>query len=121
MTSEPMNTQSDEYIIEQIVEDCYAELPKDWVGLWQIAAYIQDAYPTADWKRLRCLGLRVGQQLLRDPRVRAGRPSTTLVRGFDAWPLTAQASLERIGHEWDVLGRNPNIDEICWFDLEQCS
>ena len=105
-----------EQTIEGIVADCYAEFPVDWVGLWQIGARVERACPEIGWDGVRMHGLDVVQRLLSDPRVCAGRPSVTVARGFDAWPLTASESIERIAREWEALQRSPNIDEICWFD-----
>jgi len=113
-----MDRSSVESELQRIVADCYAEFPRDWVGLWEISDSLVAAYPTATWLEVRTLALEVVQRLLADPRVHAGRLSAATASGFDPWPLTTEESMQRIVTEWEVLGRNPHIDEICWFDLD---
>ena len=38
--------------------------------------------------------------------------------GCIAWPdQSPEAVLGRIRHEWEALGREPNLGDICWFNL----
>lgn len=34
--------------------------------------------------------------------------------GFCRWRLPIEECLNRVEHEWNVLGRNPSLGEICW-------
>ena len=36
-------------------------------------------------------------------------------QGFDRWDLSVQETMDRITHELDELGREPEIGEIVWF------
>jgi hypothetical protein len=99
-----------EEIVEQVVAECYGELPWDWGGLWQIAASIQIDHQDANWEEVRTIGLGVVERLLADPHVHAGQFTGT---GFDVWPLTPQESMDRIAQEWSLLQRSPTINEIC--------
>src|SRR3954465_9726050 len=35
-------------------------------------------------------------------------------RRLRLWPMTPPECLERIEREWNALGRNPTLSEICW-------
>lgn len=35
-------------------------------------------------------------------------------RRLELWPLSPEKILERVEREWNALGRNPTISEICW-------
>lgn len=76
-----------EQTVDRIVADCYFEFSRDWLGFWQIATSVEAAHPAAGWQDIRERTLEVVRRLLVDPRVHAGRPSTTITGGFDPWPL----------------------------------
>ena len=36
---------------------------------------------------------------------------------FRKWDLPIQEGLNRVEHEWNALGRNPTLWEICWLQI----
>jgi len=37
--------------------------------------------------------------------------------GFHKWDLPIEACLSRVQREWNALGRNPSLGEICWLQI----
>ncbi len=101
--------------LERIASGVVAELPDDFVGLWQIVGAVRRLFPDVDTARVRVLTMEVVERLLSERRARAGMPAAD-GRGFASWDLPAQQVLARIDQEWDALAREPDIGEIVWFD-----
>jgi hypothetical protein len=87
----------------------------DHVGLWEIVRAVREDLGVRDWDEVRRVTLQLVWSLLRDRGMIAGRPSLDW-RGFIPWQLTAEESVRRIEEEWTVLGRDPSLWEIVWFD-----
>ena len=37
--------------------------------------------------------------------------------GFHKWEMPIEESLGRVEREWNALGRNPSLGEICWLQI----
>jgi hypothetical protein len=97
--------------IEKDAEEAYLESSEDYVGLWQIihrvkrrknptTSIMDDALGVV--RALLARGLKVGN-LNRDG-------------GFEPWDdQYPDAVVSRIRSEWAALGKDPSIDDICWF------
>jgi hypothetical protein len=36
------------------------------------------------------------------------------IRGFRKWRMSPDRAIARVRQEWEALGRNPSVGEICW-------
>ena len=63
----------------------------------------------------RELGMRLVRDLVMNDRLVPG--FLTDAAGFDPWPLDPPAAVARRDHEWRQLGMDPNVSDICWFNL----
>ena len=101
--------------LEQIVKDFVLEASEDNVGLWRIVNAVRHEFGEADEARVQAISLKVVEELLNH-----GLEVVDYYqgRGWARWPdQDAQAILARIDREWNVLGREPNLGDICWFSL----
>jgi hypothetical protein len=86
---------------------------EDHLGLWWLIGYFQDLPDSADRRRET---LKFVEQLLGSGWFEPGFPTSDGV-GFEAWKLSPEESLDRIGREWDELGHEPNIGDVVWLNL----
>jgi len=106
--------------LEQIAKDFVLEANGgDYVGLWQIVNAIGHEFGIADEAYVRTAALRIVEDLLG-----RGLEAVDLVAGGGCIPWGEKEPKQvicRIEREWDDLGREPNIGEICWFNLPKTS
>ena len=101
--------------LESLKSRFIAESHEDWVGLWQLVKAVREKLRVTDPIELRRLTLELIEQLV-EAGLKPGQ-SPYAPGGFQLWPeVTIEAILQRIEREWDALGREPNISDICWFD-----
>lgn len=43
----------------------------------------------------------------------------TEVKGFEAWDIPLEQSLQQIESEWCALLEGPDLGDICWFKLTE--
>lgn len=98
----------------EMAKELIAEVHADEVGLWFIVARIRDEVGDADPDRLQRETLECIELMLASGKVSAGshRPDG---RGLEPWHGDQQDILNRIAHEWNELGRIPDIGEIVVF------
>jgi hypothetical protein len=104
-------TMTTEDAIERFVE----EGREDHVGLWQIIRAVREDLGIIDAEEVRRATLGMVEELLREGRMRPGRPTLDW-RGFEPWRLSPGEALHRIDREWHALGREPSLWEVVWFD-----
>ena len=84
-------------------------------GLWEIIKVIREDMGVQESSEIRRLSLEVVRGLL-DSGMRVGPSPYTTQGEFAPWPEnTADKVLTRITHEWNALGREPNIPDSPWF------
>ncbi len=111
-------------MLDQYIEAKVAESEIDWIGLRQLLGYssrIDDLTRNSDSKAntlaLVAAMLRRGFQAV-DLRIADQSDRMIAV----PWPDQSPAMvLDRIDREWSALGRDPNLWEVCWFDLPQAA
>jgi hypothetical protein len=89
----------------------------DYVGLWEVFSVTRRELPETDGSSIRRAVMEVVSNLLEKGLMRAGFP--TRGGGFDPSDETPEETLTRIEHEWDRLGREPDVGDIVWFDLTE--
>jgi glycine/D-amino acid oxidase-like deaminating enzyme len=83
------------------------------IGLWWIADDIRQLNPGASEEEIRRETLRALRPLLSQGLLRA----VNLFPGgvYQPWDGSVEEQLARIGLEWALLGRPPDIGDIVWF------
>ncbi|MCX5516527.1 hypothetical protein OSH05_23620 [Kaistia algarum] len=90
------------------------KVEQDLIGLWQIVDRVRETSPELAGERLVSESL----NLVRDMLVvgfKAGS-SPYAPNGFKLWPnKDTDAIVEKIGQDWALLGRDPDLADIVWF------
>lgn len=103
-----MSTPQTAKILEALAEEC----KEDYVGLWEVVKQVRRAFPDAEAGEIQAISLDLVRDLLRSGQAVAGDLSNE--GQFLDWRLDVDRAVERIGEEWDRLGRDPNISEVVW-------
>src|SRR5438067_12551700 len=93
-------------------KDVRRECAEDYVGLWWLPGTVLHHLPTASEADRKSLSLQIVEQLLADPNVVVGQFHEM---EFQPWTNTAKEAYDRISKEWDALGKEPGLGDICWF------
>lgn len=116
---EKLNSQSDvmddTVVIDGATRATLQLAKSDYVGLWQVIWELREHHGITDKAERRRLTLKIIDKLLREGLevVDFNRD-----RGWERWPdQDPRTVIARVEHEWDVLGQEPNLGDICWFDL----
>jgi hypothetical protein len=106
---------SDDDVISDVVRELQMDIEDDYVGLWEVPRHLHQRVRDTDEVEIRRLAEQVIRRLVVDVGWRVGeifgRPGFTPWEGDDV--------VERVMKAWDELGREPNLYEICWFDLPE--
>ncbi|MXP65650.1 hypothetical protein E0493_20070 [Roseomonas sp. M0104] len=87
---------------------------EDWVGLWEISDYLKEGAQSKD-KFLMAKSLMIIERMLSLGFLVGSLDESAT---FQPWAdQDVSVALQRIAHEWQLLGRAPAMYEICWFDL----
>lgn len=100
--------------LNQLKADLLVECKDDHVGLWTLIKCVRLDLGVTDPAEVRRVTLELVVEFLESGLVQAGFP-TADGRGFKRWDLSPEQVVARIEHEWDALGREPNIGDIVWF------
>ena len=104
--------------IAELKEELLREAAEDHRGLWVLPWSLREELGIEDPEERRLITLRMVSGLLEAGLVRAGFPTPDGL-GFEPWAETVDEAMARIAHEWDALGREPDIGEIAWFDITE--
>jgi hypothetical protein len=89
----------------------------DYVGLWTVAFWVRDELGLAKENQdaVRAESLRLLEPLLLGGYIAVGDSPYRSVTRFDVWDLDPKDAIERIEREWRRLGKEPGMNDICWF------
>lgn len=109
--------EKDKKTPEQIIDSYEKAVTEDSIGLWEVFADARWDVEANEGKTTQAVTLDlVGRMLSRG--FRAGYMADN-ERGFEAWPdQNPNSVIRRIEAEWNELGRDPTISDICWFDRD---
>jgi hypothetical protein len=98
---------------EQIIGSYEKAITEDYIGLWEVVHSAKHVLKSRE-DNVQAVTLDLVKRMLaRD--FRAGYLAKS-GSGFNPWPdQNAESVLRRIKAEWDELGHEPNISDICWF------
>lgn len=105
----------DTAVIDEIVSVLLQEANSDYLGLWKVVWELEEHHGVTDEAEKHRLTLRVIDRLLKE-----GLEVVDFYRGrgWARWPdQNPEAVLARIEREWDALEHEPNLGDICWFNL----
>lgn len=102
-------------LAEELLEDLVEEGREDHIGLWEIVRAVREDLEVSDTAEVRQVALQLITTLLQRGSMQAGFP-TPDGRGFIPWKSGHDETIDRIGRGWDLLGRDPTIGEIVWFN-----
>jgi hypothetical protein len=94
------------------------ESKDDIIGLWSILWEVKHHMPDISQSAAKTTTLKIVRRLIEERGLVAGRPERG-GRSFIRWNLSTEETLKRIEHEWEELGREPNIGEIVWFVMPE--
>ncbi len=107
---------ADKLTPEQLIQSYEDSIADDYVGLWEVVidAKHHVGMPSKMTAKERTI------DLVRRMLSRGFRPGYLAERGgFKDWPeQNPEIIIRRIETEWDELGRDPTINDICWFNRD---
>lgn len=101
-------------IPQQFLSEIIEEAKADEVGLWFIIGRVRDDLGVEEPALLQAATLQCVNEILASGAVAAGyyKPDGS---GVEVWDMEPQMVVARIEHNWNKLGREPNIGEIVVF------
>ncbi len=98
--------------IEEVADSIGRECAEDYVGLWTIPWRFRELLKVGNEAERREMSLQVVRLLLANRAIGVGQFHNEV---FHFWNDTTDHSFQRIAREWQQLGHEPDIGEICWF------
>jgi hypothetical protein len=101
--------------LNSIESELKTECREDHVGLWAIISSVRDRFESITDSETRRVVIDIIRNLLTSDRIGAGqftRDGDEMV--FEFWSLSPDEAVDRIGREWDALGRDPIPGEVVW-------
>lgn len=96
---------------------CLDEIVKlgaeDWLDASSVASVAITVGGAASVDSIRELSIRFISEAVRRGLVEIGDLDDR-IRGFRKWPVAADRAIARIQQDWESLGRNPSVGEVCW-------
>lgn len=89
-----------------------AECHEDYVGLWSIIYEVKRCLPAGASYFEETIKLI--ERLILEEDVVAGDFATGVAHGFRQWEMPAEATIERIRCEWQLLGHEPTPGDVVW-------
>lgn len=100
--------------MDRLVRDFEKAVTIDYVGLWEMVGAVSDNIEDRNAENIRRSTLALGRRMLARG-FRAGQ-FTGSGQGVVAWEdQDPDSVIRRIESEWDKIGGEPNINDICWF------
>jgi len=85
----------------------------DWVNIAEVTSVAKFTGGAQSADEIRDLSLKLVREVVQQGLMEIGDlPDQS--RRLALWPLTPQECLDRVEREWNALGRNPSLGEICW-------
>ncbi len=97
-----------------VQEQLLARAADDWVMFHEVVDLVREEAPGASEDQLVDRVLDELAPLLRGGQLVVGDVGAT---GFVPWPSGLAAALTEILGRWRGLPREPNLGDVCWFDI----
>jgi hypothetical protein len=100
--------------IKQCIDDLVMRGCDDWVDACGVASVAIQIGHAKSAKEIRDLSLKIIHEVVQQGLMESGDlPEEG--RRLKLWPVKPHECLDRVEREWNALGRNPTLWEICWF------
>jgi hypothetical protein len=90
----------------------------DWIQAAEVASVAIEVGGAQSRDRIRELSLQMIRHVVEQGLMELGDVDVAgeweSKEGFRKWNLATQEGLGRVEREWNALGRNPNLWEVCW-------
>ncbi len=102
---------------DQLIDSYEKAITQDYIGLWEIVGNAKTVLKAKEAIDVQARTLDLVKRMLS----RGFRPGHLAERGgFDDWPdQNPDSVLHRIEAEWNKLGHEPNINDICRFTRDE--
>jgi hypothetical protein len=101
--------------IKECVEDVVMRGCDDWLDACGVASVAMSIGHAHSAEEIRDLSLKIIREVVQQGLMEVGDlPEEG--RRLKLWPMTPQECLDRVEREWEALGRNPSLSEICWLE-----
>jgi len=85
----------------------------DWVNAAEVTSVAKFTGHAQSEDEIRSVSLKLIREVVQQGLMEIGDlPDEG--RRLKLWPMTSQECLDRVEREWNALGRNPSLGEICW-------
>jgi hypothetical protein len=99
--------------IQACIDDLLMRGCDDWVNAAEVTSVVKFTGHAQSEDEIRSLSLKLIREVVQQGLMEIGDlPEEG--RHLKLWPLTPQQCLDRVERDWNVLGRNPSLGEICW-------
>jgi hypothetical protein len=99
--------------IQQCIDELLMSGCDDWVNVAEVTSVAKFTGGAQSADEIRDLSLRLIREVVQQGLMEIGDlPDQS--RRLALWPMTPQECLDRVEREWNALGRNPSLGEICW-------
>jgi hypothetical protein len=85
----------------------------DWVNVAEVTSVAKFTGHAQSVDEIRELSFKLIGEVVRQGLMEIG-DLPDQGRRLKLWPLTPHECLDRVEREWNALGRNPSLGEICW-------
>jgi hypothetical protein len=85
----------------------------DWVNVAEVTSVAKFTGQAQSVDEIRELSLKLIREVVQRGLMEIG-DLPDQGRRLRLWPMSPQECLDRVEREWNALGRNPSLGEICW-------
>lgn len=107
--------------ISDCINDTLMSGCDDWVYLAEILSFVRTRLNPKTDSELRQHVMQIVEQLIIGDLMELGDVDVAgewdTSEGFRKWNLSKEESLNRLARDWDALGRNPSLWELCWLRI----
>lgn len=99
--------------IQACIDDLLMRGCDDWVNAAEVTSVAKFTGHAQSEDEIRSVSLKLIREVVQQGLMEIGDlPDEG--RRLKLWPMTSQECLDRVEREWNALGRNPSLGEICW-------
>jgi len=99
--------------IQACIDDLLMRGCDDWVNAAEVTSVAKFTGHAQSEDEIRSVSLKLIGEVVQQGLMEIGDlPDEG--RRLKLWPMTSQECLDRVEREWNALGRNPSLGEICW-------
>jgi hypothetical protein len=98
---------------QECIDDLLMRGCDDWVDVAEVISVAKFTGHARSAEEVRDLSLKLIREVVQQGLMEIG-DLPDQGRCLKLWPIAPQQCLDRMEREWDALGRNPSLGEICW-------